>query len=202
MLHAAKEANVRRYLQQSSGFFLKASGGLANEDCPFAVDASPNVAISARTYDELERRLVASPEIEAVVLRYGFFYGPGTWYHPEGAAAEIVRQQQRPIIGAGNGVWSWVHLDDAVDATVSALTCPPGKYNVVDDDPVEVRVWLPAFARFVNAPPPATITEAVALELAGEDAVYYATRLSGASNRKAKEVLNFVPRRLEWLGKL
>jgi nucleoside-diphosphate-sugar epimerase len=77
-------------------------------------------------------------------------------------------------------------------------------YNVVDDDPVEMSVWLPAFARFVGAPAPPRISEEEALQIAGPDAVYYATRLRGASNAKARQQLNFAPRRLEWLqtGKL
>ena len=74
-------------------------------------------------------------------------------------------------------------------------------YHIVDDDPSPVAVWLPAFARFVGAPPPPRITEEQARALAGEDAVYYGTRLRGASNRKAKEAFGFAPRRLEWLGR-
>lgn len=73
------------------------------------------------------------------------FYGPGTWYHPEGAAADQVRRREVPIIGKGEAVWSWVHIDDAALATVEALTVPPGVYLVVDDDPSPVSVWLPAF---------------------------------------------------------
>jgi nucleoside-diphosphate-sugar epimerase len=132
-------------------------------------------------------------------LRYGFFYGPNTWYNPDGAVADQVRQQQVPIIGKGEGVYSWIHIDDASHATVAALTGPPGKYNIVDDDPSPLHVWLPAFARFVGAPPPPQVTEEQALAAAGEDAIYYQTKLRGASNAKAKQMLGFRPRRLEWL---
>jgi nucleoside-diphosphate-sugar epimerase len=118
------------------------------------------------------------------------------WYTPEGAAAAQTRRQEIPIIGQGEGVWSWVHIEDAALATVAALTAPPGVYNVVDDDPSPVSRWLPAFARAVGAPAPPRITEQ---EAAGEDAVYYGTKLRGASNDKAKKVFGFKPRRLEWL---
>ena len=94
--------------------------------------------------------------MEGVALRYGFFYGPGTWYHPEGASADQARRQEVPVIGDGGGVWSWVQIEDAAIATADVLTAPPGVYNVVDDDPSPVAVWLPAFARFVGAPPPPT----------------------------------------------
>jgi len=196
---AARASGVRRYVQQSSGFFLAPGDGLADESVGLAVDASPRVAGHARSYAELESRVLDAEGIEGVALRYGFFYGPGTWYHPDGAAADQARKQELAIIGAGEGVWSWVQIEDAAVATVDALTAPPGVYHVVDDDPSPVAAWLPAFARSVGAPPPPRITEEQARASAGEDAVYYGTRLRGASNRKAKEAFGFEPRRLEWL---
>jgi nucleoside-diphosphate-sugar epimerase len=196
---AARRCGVRRYVQQSSGFFLKPGGGLADESEGLAVDASPRVAAHARTYAELESRVFSAEGIEGVALRYGFFYGPGTWYNPDGAAADQAREQELAVIGAGEGVWSWVHVEDAAVATVAALTAPPGVYHVVDDDPSPVSVWLPAFARWVRAPAPPRITEQKARESVGEDAVYYGTKLRGASNAKAKKTLSFAPRRLQWL---
>ena len=113
--------------------------------------------------------------------------------------ADKVRRQEFPIIGAGADVWSWVHVEDAALATVAALSAPPGVYHVVDDTPSSVSVWLPAFARAVGAPPPPRVTEAEALAAEGEDAVYYGTKLRGASNAKARRTLGFVPLCLEWL---
>ncbi len=201
LFRAAIATGVRRYLQQSSGFFLKAAkGNLADESSPLDTDASPGVAASARTYTQLEARLFSSNAIEGVALRYGFFYGPNTWYHPGGAAANMVMRQQVPVVGEGEGVSSFVHIDDAAVATVTALTAEPGIYNLVDDDPSPQSVWLPAFARFVGAQEPPHLSEADARAIAGEDAVYYATQLSGASNAKAKRVLGWNPRHLEWLA--
>jgi nucleoside-diphosphate-sugar epimerase len=200
LYRAARACGVRRYVQQSSGFFLKPGSGLADESEGMAVDASPRVAASARTYAELEARVLNAGDMEGVALRYGFFYGPGTWYHAEGAAADQVRRQEVPIIGTGEAVWSWVHIDDAVLATVEALTVPPGVYHVVDDNPSPVSIWLPAFARAVGAPLPPMVSEPEARAAAGEDAVYYGTRLRGASNAKAKKAFSFAPRPLEWLS--
>jgi len=199
LLHAAQNYGVTRYIQQSSAFFLTADHGLADEQSPLAIHASPGVAGSARMYTELERRLTAAA-IDSVILRYGFFYGPGTWYAPEGGYAEIVRQHQYPIVGQGSAVWSWIHVGDAVEATVAALAFPVGVYDIVDDDPTEVKVWLPAFAASLCAPPPAAVTEEDARKASGDDAVFYGTKLVGASNAKAKRVFGFAPRRLEWLG--
>jgi len=201
LFRAAIATGVRRYLQQASGFFLKApQGELADEAAPLDVDASPAIAASARTYRELEARLFSSDAIEGVSLRYGFFYGPKTWYHPGEAAANMVMKQQLPVVGKGEGVSSFVHIHDAAVGTVLALAADPGVYNLVDDDPSQQAVWLPAFAKFVGAPEPPRFSEAEVKALAGEDAVYYATRLSGASNAKAKRVLGWKPRRLQWLA--
>jgi nucleoside-diphosphate-sugar epimerase len=200
LFRAAIASGVRRYLQQSSGFFLKAAEGtLADESSPLDISASPAVAASARTYTELEARLFSSNAIEVVALRYGFFYGPKTWYYPGEAAANMVMRQQNPVVGKGQGVSSFVHINDAAVATVAALTAEPGVYNIVDDDPSPQAVWLPAFAKFVGAPEPPHMSETEAAAIAGEDVVYYATKLSGASNAKAKRVLGWKPRRLEWL---
>lgn len=200
LFRAAIATGVRRYLQQASGFFLKAADGtLADESSVLDVNASPSVAASARTYAELERRLFSSNAIEGVALRYGFFYGPKTWFYPGESAANFVMRQQNPIAGKGQGVWSFVHIHDAAIATVAALTAETGVYNLVDDDPSPQHAWLPAFANFLGAPAPPQLSEAEVAAIAGEDTVYYATKLHGASNAKAKRVLGWKPRRLEWL---
>jgi 2-alkyl-3-oxoalkanoate reductase len=199
LLAVLRDAGVRRYLLQSSSFWYAPGTGLADESVPFISSASPGVEASARTYLELEARASATPGIEFVALRYGFFYGPGTWYTREGDIGDQVRQQQIPIIGEGQGVYSFVHIDDAADATVAALGCPPGAYNVVDGNPSPQHVWLTAFARTAGAPAPPRVSEEEALQASGPDAVYYATSLRGASHEKAWRELEFRPRPLEWI---
>ena len=196
---AAQTAGARKYIVQSTGFFYAPGPGLAVESEPLALQASPNVAGSVRTYMQIEERVLGARRLEGVALRYGFFYGPGTWFHADGDIAEQLRLRQYPIAGAGQGVWSWVHIEDAAAATVAALERPPGVYNIVDDNPSAISVWLPSFAATVGAPEPPRISEQEALETVGPDVVYYATRLRGASNAKAKRELGFAPRRLEWL---
>lgn len=199
-LHQASLASgVRRYIQQGSGFFLKPGPGLADESVGLAIDASPGVAASAQTYATLEERTLKPQSMEGVVLRYGFFYGPNTWYNPDGGSADQARAQQLPVVGEGLGVWSFVHIEDAAIATAAVLTAEPGIYNIVDNDPTPVHVCVPKFAAWVGAPPPPHITEEAARAVAGEDAVYYNTKLRGASNEKARRLLNFKPRRLQWL---
>jgi nucleoside-diphosphate-sugar epimerase len=199
LLTAMRENGVRRYVLQASGFWYAPGPGMADESSPLAVDASPGVAASVRTYLELESVAFGSSEIECIAMRYGFFYGPETWYTSEADMGQQVRRQEVPIIGAGQGVYSFVHIEDAASATVAALECAPGAYNIVDDNPSSQRVWLQAFARASGAPEPPEITEQQALATSGADSVYYATRLRGASNEKARRELNFRPRPLEWL---
>jgi nucleoside-diphosphate-sugar epimerase len=199
LLAAMRDAGVHRYVLQSGGFWYAPGDGPADESAPFAFDASPAVAAGSRRYAQMEAAASGTPGIDFVALRYGFFYGPGTWFHRDGDMGEQVRQQRVPVIGDGQGVWSWVHIEDAAAATAEALECPPGPYNIADADPTPQRIWLPAFARAVGAPAPSRVTEEEALTALGPDTVYYATRLRGASNDKAKRELNFQPRPLEWL---
>lgn len=199
--NAAGAAGAKRYVVQSTGFFYGPGAGLAIETDPLALNASPGVAGSVRTYMQVDERVLGSRDMDGVVLRYGFFYGPGTYHDPDsGSITRQVRQQKYPVIGSGTGVYSFVHVEDAAAATVAALENDPGVYNVVDDDASEMRVWLPAFAEFMGAPAPPHISEQDAESL-GPDALYYATRLRGARNDLAKQKLGSSPRRLDWLSR-
>jgi nucleoside-diphosphate-sugar epimerase len=198
LLAAAQALGVKRYIMQSRGFFLDAPvGRLADENAKPRYQAPGVLGGEVRAIGEYEDKLFASA-LEGVALRYGFFYGPGTWYRPDGAIANQVKNRQAVIIGEGKAVWSFVHIDDAVAATVASLTSAPGVYNVVDDDPRPVAEWLPSFARWVDGPPPSRVSVEEALKSAGEEAVFYHVSLTGASNLKAKEKLGFRPRPLLW----
>jgi nucleoside-diphosphate-sugar epimerase len=203
VLEAAQAAGVRRYLRQSIAFWAVPGPGLADEDTPLAFDATPAVAAGVREITELEQRLLGNSNMEGIALRYGFFYGPGTWFNPDGDVARQVRQQQFPIIGNGEGVWSWLHIEDAAIATAAAADRGnAGIYLVADDQPLPMREWLPAFAQWLNAPsPPQVSVEDALKQNGGADAVYYGTKMRGASNAKAKRELNFQPRPLEWIKK-
>jgi nucleoside-diphosphate-sugar epimerase len=201
VLAAAQEAGVRRYLRQSIAFWSVPGHGLADEETPLAISASPAVAADACVVTEIERRLLENSNIEGIVMRYGFFYGPGTWFNPDGDVAQQIRRQQFPIVGNGEGVWSWLHIEDAAIATVQAAEQGnPGIYHIMNDQPLAVREWLPAFARWLNAPAPPQISIQEALKAGGADVVYYGTQMRGASNAKAKRELNFQPRQLEWIA--
>ncbi|HEY9652769.1 MAG TPA: NAD(P)-dependent oxidoreductase, partial [Coleofasciculaceae cyanobacterium] len=197
---AAQSVGVHRYILQSSAFWYAPGIGLADESTAFALEASPAIASGTRMYADLEQRVLSANSLEGIALRYGFFYGSETWYASNGAIANQVRKQEFPIVGDGQGVWSWVHIEDAAAATVAAVEQgKAGAYNIVDDRPLEQRVWLPAYAGWLGANPPQRVSVEDTLQTQGADAVYYATQLRGASNTKAKRELGFQPRSLEWL---
>lgn len=196
---AAETHGTKRYIVQSCAFWYAPGSGLADESTPFAFNATPGIAAGSHLYAEIEKRVLQSSKIEGVAIRFGFFYGPGTWFHPNGNIGEQVRKQQFPLIGKGQGIWNFVHIEDAARAVAAAVYCSPGAYNIVNNRPSPMSEWLPAFSRFIGAPPPPYITEEEGESTRGADSVYYATKLRGASNLKSKHEFNFEPRTFEWL---
>lgn len=196
---AAETHGAKRYIVQSSAFWYAPGAGYADENTPFAFEASSGIAAGCKIYEEIEKRVLESNRLEGVALRFGFFYGPGTWFHPDGNVGDQIRKRQFPVIGKGEGFWNFVHIQDAAKAIVSAIYSYPGTYNIVNNLPTQQCEWLPAFARFLGAPQPPWITEEEGLKQKGADSVYYATKLRAASNEKAKRMFNFQPRTFEWL---
>jgi nucleoside-diphosphate-sugar epimerase len=190
VLAAARAAGVTRYLQQSIAFFAQPGEGSADEDVPLAVD-SP-VGEGVRAVAMLEARV---REAGGTILRYGNFYGPGTWYVPDGAIADAVRARKYPVVGNGGAAGSFVHVEDAADATVAALERgATGTFHVVADETPPAREWLPAYAAALGAKRPRRVPAFIARRVAGPGAVWYATRLRAADNAKARRELGFAPR--------
>jgi len=199
LLAAAEAAGVGRIVAQSSAFWYAPTGGpVKSEDEPLDVDAGEPIGEAVRTMAEAERLMQSAEGIDAVILRYGIFYGPGTWYHPEGDIGRQVVKRRYPIIGRGSGITSFVHIDDAARATTLALAAPPGVYNVVDDHPAPVSEWLPALAQALDAKPPMRAPAGVARLLAGKVAFDWLEHQRGASNLRAKEQLGWQPTYPDW----
>jgi nucleoside-diphosphate-sugar epimerase len=146
----------------------------------------------------MERAVVGAEHLEGLVLRYGWFYGPGTYYAQEGSIAKDVRKRRFPVIGRGDGLWSFIHVDDAASATAAAVERgAAGVYNVVDDEPAPMREWLPAYAEAIGARKPLRVPAWLARLVAGGMAAMVST-LPGASNAKAKRELGWEPRWPSW----
>lgn len=200
LLAASREAGARRYIAQNVCFLYAPEGGpVKDEGAPLFTDAPPPFDRTIDLTRQMEERIVAAEGIEGVVLRFGFWYGPGTTWAPDGYSAGEVRRRRFPIVGDGGGVYSFVHVDDVGRATIAALDRGgPGVYNVADDDPARMRDWLPAYAEALGAKPPRRVPRWLGRLVAGRYAVYMATELRGASSEKAKRALGWEPRWPSW----
>ena len=194
---AAKAAGVERHVAQSISFLYAPAPGLAREDDRVWTDAPEPVGMTFRATVEGEQTVLASPR--GLVLRYGWFYGPGTTYAADGSITGEVRKRRYPVVGDGGGVHSFIHVDDAADATVAAVASDAtGILNVVDDDPVALRDLLPALAENVGATPPRRAPGFVARLAVGRFAVAFSTQQRGVSNARAKEQLGWAPSHPSW----
>jgi nucleoside-diphosphate-sugar epimerase len=194
LIAAATAAGVERIVAESIAFVYAPVGDwIKHEDAPLAIDALPSAADPVA---DLERQVQA---VGGIVLRYGWLYGPGTGYAREGSLAASMRRRQLPIVGQGNGVFSFVHVEDAASATVAALEHRgPAVYNVVDDEPAPMREWTPVFAQAVGAPRPWHVPVWLGRLAAGRLAVEMLGGLRGASNEWVKRELAWQPRYASW----
>ena len=200
LISAARAARVRRFIAQSISFMCSPSGsGLTDEETPLYLDAPPAVRALAEAVASLERQTLGASGMLGTVLRYGWFYGPGTSYDPEGSIPSALRKGTMPIVGAGAGTYSFINLRDAAAATVKILAHDAnGIYNIVDDSPVRLSEWLPVAAKLLGAPAPGHMDEALARQRLGDMRVYYMNEQRGASNAKAKREFNWQPAFPSW----
>ena len=201
LLEAARAAGARRMVAQSyTGWpFARVGGPVKTEDDPLDPDPPAQLRGTLDAIRHLEAAVLAAEGIEGVVLRYGGFYGPGTSAGEGGYLLEDLRRRRVPIVGAGTGVWSFIHIDDAAAATAAVVERgAPGIYQVVDDDPAPVSEWLPALAAAIGAPPPRRVPAWLARLLAGEHVVVLMTEGRGASNAKARRELGWTPAHRSW----
>jgi len=200
LVDAAMRSGARRFLTQSISFICKpVAEGLTEETTPLYLDAPPAIRPLAEAVSEMERRTLQAGGMEGVVLRYGWFYGPGTNYDPSDAIPRAIRKGRMPIVGTGAGTYSFIHVRDAALATMTALTrAEPGIYNIVDDEPARLSEWLPVAARLLDAPAPSVMDEALARQKIGDMMVYVFNEQSGASNHKAREALGWEPTIPSW----
>jgi nucleoside-diphosphate-sugar epimerase len=190
---AAAAAGASKFISQSVAFAYRFDPGMKTEDAPIIGAAAGDMGSAM---EELERTTLAAPG--GIVLRYGFFYGPGTAYAADGQQIDLIRKRQLPIIGGGKGAFPFIHVDDAASATVAAIERgAPGVYNVVDDEPAPTREYIPYLAELVGAKKPWRVPGWLARLAAGRMAAF-ATALQPVSNAKAKRELGWQPRYASW----
>jgi nucleoside-diphosphate-sugar epimerase len=201
LLAASHAAGVRRIIVQGYAGWNLQHGGSATKTEQDPLDPEPLAATrqTMAALRHLEAAVTGDQQLEGLVLRYASFYGPTGAIGKGGEMVELVRQRKLPLIGDGAGIWSFIHYDDAADATVRAVTMgDPGIYQIADDDPASAAVWLPELARILDAKPPRHIPAWLGKLAAGEPAVAAFTQIRGADNSKAKDTFNWQPGYASW----
>ncbi len=196
LLAAARSIGTRRFIAQSyCGWpYAKKGGPVKTEEDPLDPKPPESFTKTLAAIRYLENKLSSTTFLEALALRYGMFYGPGTAIGRGGAILKMASKRRFPIIGGGGGVWSFIHILDAARATVAAISRgAPGIYNIVDDEPAKVATWLPALADAVDAKPPYRIPHWLGELTIGKGGVTIMTQIRGCSNAKAKRELNWTP---------
>ncbi|MGH3384086.1 MAG: NAD-dependent epimerase/dehydratase family protein [Nocardioidaceae bacterium] len=201
LLAAARAAGVQRFVVQSYGgwTYERTGSPVKTEDDP--LDPSPPASMrqTLAAVRHLESAVLSAEGIDGVVLRYGGFYGPGTSVGIGGELVEAARKRMLPVIGDGAGVTSFVHIDDAAQATLLAIeSAAPGVYNICDDEPAPASEWVPALAEAAGAKPPWHVPRWLGRLAAGEAGVSAFTRTRGAGNAKARQELGWKPTYPGW----
>jgi nucleoside-diphosphate-sugar epimerase len=195
LLSAGRAVGVRRFVAQSVTMpYARTGGPVKTEEDPLDPSPAREMRRSVAAIRHLEEAVLGADWTEGIVLRYGGFYGPGA----TNDLVELVRKRRFPLIGGGTGYFNWVHLDDAASATVLAVEQQAkGVFNIVDDEPAQVREWLPYLAESAGARRPMRLPKWVAQLLAGE-MVKIMTDGRAFSNAKAKRELGWELRYPSW----
>jgi nucleoside-diphosphate-sugar epimerase len=198
LVRAARAAGARRVVAQSIAFIYKPGPGVRTETDPLWTDAGGQIGHLAGSIAALESATLGDDALEGVVLRYGSFYGPGTYFAPGGLYATMVRRRLLPVAGQGTGLFGFVHVDDAARATVAVLDGPTGVFNVVDDVPAPAAEWMPLVARLLGAKPPRRVPKSVARLVAGKFLAYMLCDQPAVTNRRARSELGWSPAFPDW----
>jgi 2-alkyl-3-oxoalkanoate reductase len=201
LLGAARTIGTRRFIAQSyCGWpYAKKGGPIKTEEDPLDPKPPESFTKTLAAIRSLEDKVRNTKFLDALALRYGNFYGPGTAIGKGGSVLEIVRKRRLPIVGGGGGVWSFIHVLDAARATLAAMTHgAPGIYNVVDDEPAKVVTWLPVLSKAIDAKPPRKIPHWLGELMIGKAGVSMMTEIRGGSNSKAKRELRWTPVYPSW----
>jgi nucleoside-diphosphate-sugar epimerase len=202
LLSAGQAVGLRRFVAQGIagyGAYARTGGPVKSEEDPLDPTPVPEMRHTLAAIRHMEEAVLGARWTEGIVLRYGAFYGPGTAMAPGEEQFELIRKRKFPLVGDGGGVWSFIHIADAAEATMAAVEHGRrGVYNVVDDDPAPVAEWLPTLAQSLGAKKPMHVPRFVGRLFAGEAGVMMMTDLRGASNAKAERELAWRPAHPSW----
>lgn len=186
IVDAAIAAGVGRVVQESVSMIYPDRGeAWIDEECPpdnYPM-AQANLAAEASA-----NRFSAAGGV-GVVLRFGWFYGPGAKHSEEFFA--LARRHIAIMIGSHNSYISSIHVADGGVAVTAALTIPAGTYNIVDNEPLTKRGYADALS--------AAAGKAVWLRVPGRAALLFGDRLTSltrslrVSNARFLEASGWTP---------
>ena len=182
---------------QSVAFFCRPTGqpGLRDEDTPLWTDAAGIFGEAVRVVEQAEREALAAG---GVVLRYGFFAGPGTWYDAEGAVGELVRKRRYPVDRRGRRRLLLRPRRRRRGGDRRGPRRALGRLQRRRRPPrARPRTWLPGFAAALGAPAPRRVPALPVKLLGGRPLVDWQESLEGASNARARS-LGWAPRHGSW----
>jgi nucleoside-diphosphate-sugar epimerase len=187
VVDAALKAAVPLIVQESVSMIYRDRGAhWIDED--WATDDFP-MARSNHAAESSAQRFTAAGGI-GVVLRFGWFYGPGA-AHSEEFLALARKHGIAFMIGQPQTYLSSIHVADGGRAVAVALQAPAGRYNIVDDEPLTKRDYADALARaagrkhYVRAPG--------SLALFMGDSTTSLTRSLRISNARFKQLTGWAP---------
>lgn len=183
---AARSAGVGRLLQESVVFVYPDSGDKwidESAELDVVPSSEPNVAA-----EENARRFAEQGGV-GVVLRFGYFYGPGAIHTEE--ILKFARLRFAMQLGGRNAYEAAIHLEDAASAVVAALEIPSGTYNVCDDEPLTAREFTDAMIAAVGRRP--LLRGPGRLLALGGNKTAALTRSQRVSNQRFKDAANWSP---------
>ena len=193
-----------RFVAQSVAFLCDPNNeneALVTEGTSLVLNDAPKAiqgVVSA--LESLETQVLDLPkscDMDGIVLRYGHFYGPNTFYAPDGWITSLIKNGQYPIIKDGQGSYSFINVEDAAEATVQAISHgETGIYNIVDDSPTTLKDWTTTYSKLLAADPPVELPT-------GTDKIdpfttFFMTKQKGVDNQKAKTKLDWKPQTPSW----
>jgi 2-alkyl-3-oxoalkanoate reductase len=201
MIAAGQLVGTRRFIAQSlCGWpFARVGGPVKTEEDPLDPNPPAGFSKTLAAIRYLEDAIRNTQGMEALALRFGLLYGPGTTFAKDSPIVDLIRSRGIPIVGGGGGIWSFLNVHDAARATAVAVTGgEQGIYNIVDDEPAPVSIWLPFLADILGAKPPLKVPAWLGKKTIGEGGVSLMTKIRGGSNVKAKRLLGWQPVYPSW----
>ncbi|MDV3123882.1 NAD(P)-dependent oxidoreductase [Mycobacterium sp. 21AC1] len=198
LVAAAQRAGVRRVVAESVIFaygYAPTGRAVMDETDPYPGPPPRGGAEMLAALRGMERNVLTSGDhspTEGIVLRYGVFYGPGVTH--DDLFHRLAKWWAVPAI-TGNGMLSWIHIDDVARATADALERGRGGeiYNIVDDRPQSFGDYVRELNAKLGRPRPWPISHRLVNLVAPYPATAFGRTWLPLSNAKAKADLGWTP---------